>query len=46
MAEYAATGLPPAYLALDDSDDGIPADAAAHAAVASAPSLESMEEPS
>lgn len=46
MAEYAATGLPPAYLALDDSDDGIPADAAAHATEASAPSLDSMEEPS
>jgi transposase InsO family protein len=35
MAEYAATGLPPAYLALDDSGDD-----------AHAPSLESMEESS
>jgi transposase InsO family protein len=47
MAEYAATGLPPAYLALDDSgDDGIPENSAAHAAEASAPSHEPMEDPS
>jgi hypothetical protein len=47
MAEYAATGLPPAYLALDDSGDhGIPEKSAAHAAEASAPSLEPMEDPS
>lgn len=48
MAEYAATGLPPAYLALDDSGDGGSEEVATHAAEASAPAaaLESMEEPS
>jgi putative transposase len=47
MAEYAATGLPPAYLPLEDSeDDRVTEEGVMHGADATVPSLDSMKDPS
>lgn len=47
MADYAATGLPPAYLALEESgEDGLSEESAAHDAGHHEPSLDALEQDS
>jgi transposase InsO family protein len=44
MADYAATGLPPAYMTLEEGEDDVPEESAAHEAEPHDPSVESMDD--